>query len=356
MTRESQFIIGSYSVPSPWVGSPDAHGKGLSIAYLDVSSGEMRIECTIDALNPSFMRRDPSGNNLWVITEPQRGGDLLIYQLGRSGALELRGRTPTGADAPCHLEIDFARRLVFVSHFHGHTVSVLPLADDGIAGTPIAFLDSPTVVGSVDRGDVLSRPHSATRVRSDELIVTDTGRDMILLYRVSGLDSFELVDTLVMPTGTGPRHLAWSDQTSTAFVSHQESASLGVVRLTDTVKGARLQLQGVIDSPGLGRYTPRPSEVVMHRSGRIVYMANRIDNSLSIFELNDGSAGAELIGCVDVLGESPRQFALTPDGRFLLVANGDSDEVVSFAVSDDGRAVTWSGHRLKVNTPNFICI
>ncbi|MFT4284095.1 MAG: beta-propeller fold lactonase family protein, partial [Protaetiibacter sp.] len=54
-----------------------------------------------------------------------------------------------------------------------------------------------------------------------------------------------------------------------------------------------------------------------------------------------------------VLGAWPRHFRLTPDGAFLLVANQNSDEVVSFAVDDRG-GLAWTGHRLAIPTPTMI--
>lgn len=356
MSHEYPFAIGSYSIPSPWVGSPHAHGNGISFAVLDSATGAMRIEKTVHEVNPSFMRVDRRARKLWVTTEPQFGGELLTFHGGVDGVGQLIARAPTGADAPCHFDIDAVRRLAFVSHFHGHAVSVLPLDDDGAAREPVALLTSPTVIGGVDRSDALSRPHSATRVRGDELIVTDTGRDLVLLYRVDGDSVVRLIDTLVVPIATGPRHLAWSERMSTAFVSHQEAASLGVVRLEDTRDGPRLRLVNEVGSPGLGRARPRPSEITMHPEGDVVYMANRIDNSLSIFEVAREGARVELVDCIDVVGSGPRHFALTEDGRFLLVANGDSDEVQSFRVADGGRRVEWSGERLEVATPNFIAV
>lgn len=354
MSHEYPFIIGSYSIPSPWVGSPLAHGDGISFAVLDSRTGAMRVEKTIHEINPSFMRVDRHAQRVWVTTEPQFGGELLTFRGDAGGVGELLGRTSTGADAPCHFDIDPVRRLAFVSHFHGHCVSVLPLDDEGVAQEAVDLLASPTVIGDIDRSDVESRPHAALRVRADEVIVTDTGRDLVLLYCLGDDGAVHLADTLVMPTATGPRHLAWSPGLSTAFVSHQEDASLGVVRLEDTPSGPRLRLVDVVPSPGLGRAKPRPSEITLHPNGEVIYMANRIDNSLSVFEVTDEGARVELVDCVDVLGASPRQFALTQDARFLLVANGDSDEVQSFWVSADGRRIEWSGERLEVATPNFI--
>jgi len=82
-------------------------------------------------------------------------------------------------------------------------------------------------------------------------------------------------------------------------------------------------------------------------------MANRLDDSLSVFGV-DHRGDIALHSTVDVQGMNPRHFRLTNDGRMLLVANQDSDEVVSFRVSRDGLAVEWTGQRLEVATPTCV--
>jgi 6-phosphogluconolactonase len=45
----------------------------------------------------------------------------------------------------------------------------------------------------------------------------------------------------------------------------------------------------------------------------------------------------ELIGETSCGGVWPRHFAVTPDGRFLIVANEHSGELTALAVDSDGR-------------------
>jgi 6-phosphogluconolactonase len=53
---------------------------------------------------------------------------------------------------------------------------------------------------------------------------------------------------------------------------------------------------------------------------------------------------------VDVLGEWPRHFALTPDGRLMVVGNQDSDSLISFFVDREG-ALTRTGHSCETSSP-----
>lgn len=177
-----------------------------------------------------------------------------------------------------------------------------------------------------------------------------------MLFGMRGGADFELVDTLALRRGTGPRHMAWVEATSTVYVSNQEAGSLGVIRLEDSESGPRLRHVHEMETRGVGRAQPRPSEVVVHPNGRIVYMANRVDDSLSVFEIDADAERVDLLASVEVVGSNPRHFGVTPDGRFLLVANAVSDDVVSFRAGADGRELEWTGERLELATPNFIAV
>src|SRR5271163_2458161 len=109
------FYVGSYSVPSPWAGSPHAHGSGICRAGFDLESGEIVFDSVEPEINPSFLTRNREAGLLWAVTEPERGGDVVCF---REDNLLRVDRSPTGADAPCHIAIDWDRRLAFVAHYH----------------------------------------------------------------------------------------------------------------------------------------------------------------------------------------------------------------------------------------------
>jgi len=347
-----QFYLGSYSIPSPWTGTPDAHGAGISAALLHPDSGAMTLGESTWATNPSFLVTGPEQGVLWAITEPEFGGEVLAFSANGGGTLTLLGSAASGTDAPCHLTVDLEHHAAYVSHYHGRSVAVVGLDDSGLPLASRELVTPPAVVGADDRTRFQPRPHSTAPIGADELLVADCGRDLVVLYRISAT-GLELVDTLALPTGTGPRHIAWDASRSTAYVSNQNVGSISVIARHDTDDGVQLKLISMAESPGLGRNRSIPSEIAMHPNGSYVYIANRLDDSLSVFEIaGDGHLIPRSV--VDVEGTNPRYFALDPTSRMLLITNQDSDDVTSFSVSDDGADVQWTGQRLAVATPTAV--
>ena len=347
------FYVGSYSLPSPWAGAPLGHGAGIRAASIDADSGAIEFGPSFGELNPSFLARE--GGRLWAITEPEFGGELIGCEIGATRDLVLRGRVATGADAPCHVTVDWRRRLAFVSHYHGGALALLHLGEGGEPRRSLALAKPPAIMRGEDRGAAKSNVHASLRWGADELLVTDTGRDAVLLYRISGEGpnaSLEPLDVLPLPPGTGPRHLALHPATGAVYLSNQNSGGVSIVGRGED---GRLDLRGGITAGGLGRNRRVPSEIAVHPAFDVVYMANRTDDSISVFSVESESGDLASRGAVDVMGRNPRHFRVSPDGRWLIVANQDSDALTVFNIEDRGRRLVYTGQRFEAATPTSIC-
>ena len=158
-----------------------------------------------------------------------------------------------------------------------------------------------------------------------------------------------------LPAGTGPRHLALHAPTGAVYVSNQNAGGVSVVVRAASGARPRLALRGVVASAGLGRDRCIPSEIAVHPSFDVVYMANRKDNSISVFSIESAGGDLALRGSFDVMGVNPRHFRVTPDGSWLVVANQDSDDLTVFRVEDCGRRLQYTGRPVAVATPTAIC-
>jgi 6-phosphogluconolactonase len=355
---KSPFYIGSYSIPSPWTGTAHARGVGIVCAELDAASGAVSLRSMTQETNPSFLVRDAEARLLWAITEPEFGGELIAYRVESSGALTPLGRMLTGADAPCHLAIDQTRRLAFVSHYHGGSVAMLSLGESGEPLERLAVVAPPERIRGEDRGAARPRPHAAMRLGADQLIVADAGRDWVLLYRLVGEGpawGLELLDARALALGTGPRHLARHGATEAIYVSNQNAGGVTILGRAQTGGAPRLELRAVVSSEGLGREKCIPSEIAVHPTFDVAYLANRGDNSLSIFAIACSTGELTPCGSIDVRGRNPRHFAISPSGDYLIVANQDSNNLTVFRVKRGGRELEWTGQAVDVATPTAIC-
>lgn len=328
-----RFYAGSYSIPSEWTEAPYGHGEGIVTRRLNGDSVETLFPPVFE-LNPSFTVAEPEAFRLWAITEPETGGELICYDVASDGQLSTEpiARAVTGSDAPCHLAL--ADDIVLVSHFHGGTVAVISRDEEGLPGPLLETLTPPDEADGRDLSSRRPRPHSAVMLPSGtEFVVADCGRDTVSLYSWDPeLLQVQLEAVTALPEGSGPRHLAWSPRHDRLYASLQFAGGAAAVLSIEERSGSwALDVVQITEPSGLGRALSIPSEIALDPEEQFAVVANRGDNSLSVFAITESGMLAPF-DCVDARGRTPRYFAFTPDGSALIVAHQESDELVVFDV------------------------
>merc|ERR1711907_151529 len=97
------------------------------------------------------------------------------------------------------------------------------------------------------------------------------------------------------------------------------------------------------------------ADIKIHPNGRFLYASNRLHNTIVCYEIQpDGSLS--YISHQDTLGETPRSFCFSPDGRFIVVAHMHSHNVVSFQVNSTTGSIRPTGFQLKCPCAAFVSI
>jgi len=73
------------------------------------------------------------------------------------------------------------------------------------------------------------------------------------------------------------------------------------------------------------------ADIHVSPDGKYLYVSNRKDeNSIAIFEINSSNGELTLVAHQDTYGEIPRSFVIDPSGKFLIVANQSTNDLVVF--------------------------
>src|SRR5258708_16169299 len=85
--------------------------------------------------------------------------------------------------------------------------------------------------------------------------------------------------------------------------------------------------------------TKDPSWVVLHPSGKFLYAANEMGkaSTVSAFSVEPKTGKLTLLNSLPALGEDPCDLSFDHTGKFLLVANYSSGNVVVFPILSDGK-------------------
>jgi 6-phosphogluconolactonase len=97
------------------------------------------------------------------------------------------------------------------------------------------------------------------------------------------------------------------------------------------------------------------ADIHVSPNGRFLYASNRnTSNTIAIFSIDEKTGMLTLIGHQSTNGKVPRNFNFDPSGKFLLVANQESDSIVVFLADPQTGLLTDTNQRIVV--PNPVCI
>jgi DNA-binding beta-propeller fold protein YncE len=108
------------------------------------------------------------------------------------------------------------------------------------------------------------------------------------------------------------------------------SGTISVFAIQDTTlteaPGSPFRVAAPLAPSGTG-----PAAVAVTPDGKFLYVANQFDSTVTAFSVNTTS-GALARGLTIPMGTTPSALTITPDGGFLYVANSGSSNVSAFAV------------------------
>jgi 6-phosphogluconolactonase len=360
VAREYIALLGTYT------GTGAADSRGIYAVRLDAGTGVLSPpELVAELSNPEFLALRPDGQALYALTRAADAegrmtrGAVAAFALDTTAGVKLvpLNTEPTGRGQLCHLAVDATGREVMVAAYGDPYVASFPLQAGGRVGPVASVIIHTGPVGPNQERQNTPHAHSVT-VSADNrfAFAADLGLDRVLAYRLdpaTGALAPHEPPFVALPPGEGPRHTKFSPDGRFLYILNELAGTVTACHY-DAARGAAEPFQRVSTLPAgyTGRHSA--SEIRLHPSGRFVYTANRIHNSIAVFARDPGTGALTLVENVPTGGDQPRNFNLTPDGAWLLCANQATDNLVLFKVDPDTGRLGATGRTVKV--PKAVCV
>jgi 6-phosphogluconolactonase len=118
---------------------------------------------------------------------------------------------------------------------------------------------------------------------------------------------------------------------------------------TTTPLAAWMQQLSIVSASYKGEIAA--ADIRVHPTGKFLYTSNRGDaNEIVAFRIDQRNGNLSFLQRISCEGSSPRSLAISADGKTLLAANEQSDNITIFRISPDGR-LKYTGRELKVAKP-----
>lgn len=328
-----------------YVGSytPDAGGDGTGITVWDADLRPAAPPVPLAA--PSFLVAHPTAPVVYAVNELADGA-VTRLTADPAGALTPAGRAPTGGAEPCHLAVTPDARHLLCANYGSGQVAVFALGPDGALG---ARTDLVAHHGSGPDPDRQQGPHAHhVSYRDDEVTAVDLGTDTLYGYRLDGDGRLAPAWSAYTGARTGPRHLAVAPD-GRRYVADELGSTVSTYVPGPT--GLRLthRCRSTLTEPAGVNY---PAEIAVSPDGRYVWVANRGNDTIATFATGpDGLTGVDE---TSLGGRWPRHFRLA-DGR-LYVANQYSNQVSVLRVDRETGIPQATGAQIAVPSPACVLV
>ncbi|HYL78723.1 MAG TPA: lactonase family protein [Bryobacteraceae bacterium] len=340
----------------------DQKSKGIYAWRFHPATGQLTpVGLVAETASPSFLAVHPNQRFLYAVNEVseyhgQKAGSVSAFSIDRAtGRLTLLNTVSSGGPGPCHLTLDRKGQCLLAANYAGGSVAAFPVRTDGRLGEASAFFQHSGKVALPERQ---GGPHAHCAMVSPDsrfALVADLGLDQVLVYRLNAARA------LLQPSdppftkvraGAGPRHLVFHPNGRLVYLINEIQSSITSFSY-DAAGGGLRELQTVSTLPQDFRGTNNTAEIAIHPSGKFLYGSNRGHDSIAVFAV-DEAGKLELVQHVSTQGKTPRNFAMDPTGVFLLAANQNSDNVVEFRIDPVSGRLAATG--VVIEAPSPVCV
>ena len=339
-------------------GSGDPAG-GIHAFRFDSTDGTLtQSQPVTPLLNPTYLALGRDEAHLYSVRETTDSATVHAFDVDPgSGVLTEINAVPAEGGAPCYVSVDRTGQWVFVANYVGGNVAVFPTRDDGGLGPATQVVQH---TGSGADPDRQAAPH-AHYVRADPLnryvFVADLGIDQVRIYPFdadTGRLNTANARVVSTPPGTGPRHLAFHPSGDYVYLVGELSGTVTVYEY-DAGTGRMAAVQTVSTVPEGFEGAARSADIHVHPNGDVLYVSNRGEaNDIVHYRIDDETGRLSVAGRQDTSIRWPRNFALSPGGEYLLVANRRADAVTVYRVDPSTGALTFTGTSVAVPEPTKI--
>ena len=364
---DKYLIVGTYTRPN--TKNPS---EGIYVYKFNTNTGNFSAVSKATGIkNPSFLAVSPDQKFVYSVAETSDGSVTAYSFDKKSGNLiKLNAQSSGGAD-PCHVSIDKTGKWVLVGNYSGGNLSILPVNADGSLGKASQTINHEGKGPNAGRQE---KPHVHSvniAPNNRDIFVPDLGIDKIVTYSLDAKNGKLLEGKPAftkVADGSGPRHFTVHPNGKFAYVIQELSSTVTAFNYTSG-KLTPIQTITTLAKDFKDKNKSFCADIHISPDGKFLYGSNRfVDagnkngvfaptnmiDTIVMYGIDQKTGKLTYIGNEPVLGKIPRNFMITPNGKFVLVANQETDNITIFKRDAKTGKLTPTGKQIEVPVP--VCL
>lgn len=340
-------VIGSYSSPTE---------KGIHVFTFNEENGENALVSETEGItNPSYLVQNSDGKRIYCVSETEdETSSLYAYAFNHTnGTIKFINSKPTHGTAPCHVWVAPSDKLAITANYNEGSISIFPITNSG----SLQDANVEKYEGGTPNSKRQSCPHLHCIYSSPDgkyVYANDLGTDRIYKYRMTMQDSTTYIEKSIpsyfqLPAGEGPRHAEFHPNGKYAYIIGELSGNITVMALKEEGNLAPIQ---TISADSL--HAAGSADIHISPNGKYLYASNRLQgDGIAIFSIDKENGHLKKVG-YQTTGTHPRNFAITPNGKFLLCACRDDNKIQIFHINPNNGMLHATGKEIHLSQP--VCL
>lgn len=353
LAQNTFVFVGSYNY--------DKNADGIYVYELDTLTGNLKIVSTVkNILNPSFLTLSQNGKLLYACTDSRtpNNGSVSRFKFNvNTKSFSFINSQKTGGENPVYVALDKSQKFLLCANYNDGSVSVFNTENDGNISTAKQFIKYED--SSINKTRQKSSHIHSTVFSPDNnfVFLPDLGADKIRSYAFDSSKNQPLITTKNINTsatlGSGPRHFIFHPNEKIAYCIEELSGTISVYNYRN---GALEFLQRISTHRKKHNSECSSSDIHISPDGKFLYASNRfVENNIAIFSIKENGT-LKTVGYQNTKGKIPRIFAIDAMGKFLIVANQSSGNIVVFKRNGKSGLLKETGNIIKVKNPTCVLI
>lgn len=344
-------LVGSYATPEE---------EGVKVYRFDEATGNAKYITGLKGIsNPSYLTPSVDGERIYAVGEDEgktSTANAIRFDKEQE-TLTLLNSQPTDGAAPCYIQLSPSGKFVITANYFGGSITVFPLDKEGKLKPDTRLI---SFIGNGPDKERQNQPHvHCVEFTPDHkyLLANDLGTDQIHIFPVSEamtdgvahslLDESKEYNVKVEP-GSGPRHICFHPNQKYTYLINEISGKV----ITFSYEKGKLNALQYIEADTIG--AKGSGDIHISPDGKFVYASNRLQaDGIAIFAV-DQEKGTLTKAGYQLTDIHPRNFIITPNGRYLLVACRDSNTIQIFTRDKVTGLLKDTGKTIKTDKP--VCL
>ena len=339
-------------------GYADSLEEGVKLYSFDQSTGDAHyVSGTKGISNPSYLDFSSDCKRVFAVGENEVDNSTAnVLSLDwTTGEMKLQNSMKTHGAAPCYIALSPEEDFVITANYNGGNISIFRIGKKG-------ELQEPRIISFVGKGINVERqegPHlHFIGFTPDEsrMMAVDLGADCVHAFPINRQDhevSAPFLDedkshNFLLPPGCGPRHLCFSADGNYVYIITELSGEVLVYHY----EGDKADLIQRVQADTL--HASGSADIHLSADERFLYASNRLKgDGIAIFKIDPEKHTLEKIG-YQPTAVHPRNFAISPNGKFLLVACRFSNVIQVFLRDEETGLLSDTGKRIETSQPSCV--